>query len=79
MPSDSSEKIESEVRLKIAIIGFGNFGQFLAKTIVKQGHHVLAYSRSDYSRAAAEIGVRFFSDADDLCEEHPEVSSLIFK
>ncbi|KAJ8449878.1 hypothetical protein Cgig2_029240 [Carnegiea gigantea] len=76
MPSDSSEKIGSDVKLKIAIIGFGNFGQFLAKTIVKQGHHVLAYSRSDYSRAAADIGVRFFSDADDLCEEHPEVILL---
>lgn len=64
------------VKLKIAIVGFGNFGQFLAKEIVKQGHTVLAYSRSDYSRAAAEIGAQFFSDADDLCEEHPEVILL---
>lgn len=73
---NSDEKCASEVKLKIAIIGFGNFGQFLAKTMVKQGHDVLAYSRSDYSRAAGEIGVRFFSDADDLCEEHPEVILL---
>ncbi|KAL2929764.1 Arogenate dehydrogenase 2 chloroplastic [Bienertia sinuspersici] len=65
-----------DVKLKIAVIGFGNFGQFLAKTIVKQGHRVLAYSRSDYSRAAKEIGVEYFSDADDLCEEHPEVILL---
>ncbi|KNA06623.1 hypothetical protein SOVF_179330 [Spinacia oleracea] len=65
-----------DIKLKIAIIGFGNFGQFLAKTITKQGHRVLAYSRSDYSRAAKEIGVEYFSDADDLCEEHPEVILL---
>ncbi|CAO2841164.1 unnamed protein product [Amaranthus hypochondriacus] len=65
-----------DAKLKIAIIGFGNFGQFLAKTIVKQGHRVLAYSRSDYSRAAKDIGVEYFNDADDLCEEHPEVILL---
>nr|QOY59747.1 arogenate dehydrogenase 2 [Amaranthus tricolor] len=65
-----------DAKLKIAIIGFGNFGQFLAKTIVKQGHRVLAYSRSDYSRAAKDISVEYFSDPDDLCEEHPEVILL---
>lgn len=63
-------------KLKIAIIGFGNFGQFLAKTMVKQGHTVLAYSRSDYSNVAKELGVSYFSDADDLCEEHPDVVLL---
>ncbi|QHN86782.1 Arogenate dehydrogenase 1 [Arachis hypogaea] len=45
-PSDDNTK------LKIAIVGFGNFGQFLAKTIVSQAHGVLAYSRSDYSNVA---------------------------
>lgn len=70
------DPIVRDSKLKIAIIGFGNFGQFLAKTIVKQGHRVLAYSRSDYSRAAKEIGVEYFNDADDLCEEHPEVILL---
>ncbi|XP_076921843.1 arogenate dehydrogenase 2, chloroplastic-like [Bidens hawaiensis] len=62
--------------LKIAIVGFGNFGQFLAKTLVRQGHDVLAYSRSDYSTQAADLGVRFFTNPDDLCEEHPEVILL---
>ncbi|XP_021741823.1 arogenate dehydrogenase 1, chloroplastic-like [Chenopodium quinoa] len=74
--SDPLEVANRDVKLKIAIIGFGNFGQFLAKTIAQQGHRVLAYSRSDYSRAAKEIGVEYFSDADDLCEEHPEVILL---
>ncbi|QHN86779.1 Arogenate dehydrogenase 2 [Arachis hypogaea] len=30
--------------LKIAIIGFSNFGQFLATALVRQGHTVLAHS-----------------------------------
>ncbi|KAJ7976710.1 Arogenate dehydrogenase [Quillaja saponaria] len=63
-------------KLKIAIIGFGNFGQFLAKAMVRQGHDVLAYSRSDYSDVVQELGIYCFSDADDLCEEHPEVILL---
>lgn len=65
--------LDKESRLKIGIIGFGNFGQFLAKTFVRQGHAVMAYSRSDYSEAAQSLGVSYFSDVDDLCEEHPEV------
>nr|AST14834.1 arogenate dehydrogenase alpha [Spergularia marina] len=63
-------------KLKIAVVGFGNFGQFLAREMVKQGHQVLAYSRSDYSKVAKEIGVQFFRDPDDLCEEHPQVVLL---
>lgn len=59
--------------LKIAIVGFGNFGQFLAKTIIRQGHKVLAYSRSDYYDVAQKMGVIYFSDVEALCEEHPEV------
>ncbi|KAJ9692757.1 hypothetical protein PVL29_011713 [Vitis rotundifolia] len=68
--------IKTPTSLKIAIIGFGNFGQFLAKTFVSQGHTVLAHSRSDYSDTAAKLGVSFFSDPHDLCEEHPEVVML---
>ncbi|KAF5482252.1 hypothetical protein F2P56_002837 [Juglans regia] len=71
-----SERFDDNLKLKIAIVGFGNFGQFLAKTIVRQGHTVLAYSRSDYSDRAKKLGVSYFSDADDLCEEHPEVILL---
>ncbi|XVE71529.1 hypothetical protein DITRI_Ditri10aG0158000 [Diplodiscus trichospermus] len=67
---------DGSLKLKIAIIGFGNFGQFLAKTFVRQGHSVLAYSRTDYAAVAQKLGVSFFSDADDLCEEHPDVILL---
>ncbi|KAL6012897.1 Arogenate dehydrogenase 2, chloroplastic [Asimina triloba] len=66
-------QFENSSKLKIAIVGFGNFGQFLAKTIAKQGHTILAHSRTDYSETAGKLGVTFFSDPDDLCEEHPDV------
>ncbi|XP_031478773.1 arogenate dehydrogenase 2, chloroplastic-like [Nymphaea colorata] len=69
-------ELERKSKLKIAVVGFGNFGQFIAKALVRQGHTVLAYSRSDYSSVAREMGVAFFSDAHDLCEEHPEVVLL---
>ncbi|KAB2611478.1 arogenate dehydrogenase 2 [Pyrus ussuriensis x Pyrus communis] len=62
--------------LKIAILGFGNFGQFLAKAFVGQGHTVLAQSRSDYTKAAQSLGVLFYTDPNDLCEQHPEVVIL---
>ncbi|KAK6236139.1 hypothetical protein QUC31_019897 [Theobroma cacao] len=71
-----SESIDDSSKLKIAIVGFGNFGQFLAKAFVRQGHSVLAYSRTDYCAVAQKLGVSFFSDADDLCEEHPDVILL---
>lgn len=71
-----SNCIDDHSKLKIAIVGFGNFGQFLAKTLIRQGHTVLAYSRSDYSDVAQKLGVSYFSDGDDLCEEHPEVILL---
>ncbi|XP_028807290.1 arogenate dehydrogenase 1, chloroplastic [Neltuma alba] len=71
--SNNSSQLDGNSKLKIAVIGFGNFGQFLAKTMVRQGHEVLAYSRTNYSDVAQELGVSYFNDADDLCEQHPEV------
>ncbi|KAF0903721.1 hypothetical protein E2562_029089 [Oryza meyeriana var. granulata] len=63
--------------LKIAVVGFGNYGQFLTRTLVRQGHTVLAHSRSDHSAAAAELGAFFFADPHDLCECHPDVVLLV--
>ena len=37
---------------------------------------VIATSRSPYHDIAAQIGVSYFTDADDFCEEHPEVVIL---
>lgn len=46
--------------LKIGIIGFGNFGQFLSKTMIKQGHSLRATSRSDHSEVCKELGIPFY-------------------
>lgn len=46
-------------RLKIGIVGFGKFGQFLAKTFVKD-HDVYCVNKGDESAAAKEIGCEFF-------------------
>nr|5T95_A Chain A, Prephenate dehydrogenase 1 [Glycine max]5T95_B Chain B, Prephenate dehydrogenase 1 [Glycine max] len=52
----------SSQSLKIGIVGFGNFGQFLAKTMIKQGHTLTATSRSDYSELCLQMGIHFFRD-----------------
>ena len=45
--------------LKIGIIGFGKFGQFLAKTFVKN-NDVYCINKGDMSAVAKEIGCEFF-------------------
>ena len=50
-----SEYLEKNSLLKIGIVGFGNFGQFLAKTLIKQGHTVLAHSRTDHREISQQI------------------------
>eukprot|EP00656_Telonema_subtile_P013871 TRINITY_DN17055_c0_g1_i4.p1 TRINITY_DN17055_c0_g1~~TRINITY_DN17055_c0_g1_i4.p1 ORF type:complete len:445 (+),score=95.22 TRINITY_DN17055_c0_g1_i4:118-1452(+) len=47
-------------RLSIAIVGFGNFGQFLARRFIKAGQIVQATDFiTDQSEAAAAMGVRY--------------------
>ncbi|GKY95548.1 hypothetical protein MPSEU_000516400 [Mayamaea pseudoterrestris] len=41
--------------LRIGIVGFGRFGQFIARTFAKYSH-VVVTSRSDYSKLAASMG-----------------------
>jgi len=36
----------------------------------------ISTSRSPYHDIAAQMGVAYFTDADDFCEEHPEVVIL---
>jgi len=50
-------------RLRIAIVGFGTFGQFLARRWVGRGHAVFAHSRGDYAKTAAGMGVAWVADA----------------
>ncbi|KAG5620094.1 hypothetical protein H5410_005312 [Solanum commersonii] len=71
LPSDYealvSNKYSQSDRLKIAIVGFGNF---LSKAFVSEGHLVSAYSRADYLHTANSLGVSFFQN---LCEQDPDV------
>ncbi|OIT37193.1 PREDICTED: arogenate dehydrogenase 2, chloroplastic-like [Nicotiana attenuata] len=72
----SSYSLSNSNKLKIAIIGFGNFGQFIAKAFIQQGHIVLAHSRTDYSLIAKSLNVNFFKDPHDICEQHPDIVVL---
>lgn len=54
-------------KLKIGIIGFGKFGQFLASMFKQQGHEVLGMDKHDRSSAAEMGGVEFYSNFD--CNE----------
>ncbi|KAK9863375.1 hypothetical protein WJX84_001101, partial [Apatococcus fuscideae] len=74
--SRATSKIKESKQLTIGIVGFGTFGQFLAKRLVQHGHKVLATSRTNYQHEAAGLGVSFFRDPDDFCEEHPDVVIL---
>jgi arogenate dehydrogenase (NADP+) len=44
--------------LNIGIIGFGRFGQFIAKSFTKYGN-VVGTSRSDYTALAEDIGAKY--------------------
>ena len=81
VPSTSEDNHSSSnngvPKLKIGIVGFGTFGQFLAKRMRLQGHTVIATSRSArYLDLAQRMGVKYFQNVDDFCEEHPEVVVL---
>ena len=59
LPSDS----ESETPLKIGMIGFGTFGQFLAQRFTN-GHEVSCIDRVDRSAEARKLGVEYYQSFD---------------
>lgn len=63
-------------RMTIAVVGFGNFGQFLGKAFAKQGHRVIGCSRGDYAQAAGAIGCEYVRDANVLLDADPDVVVL---
>ncbi|KQK18154.1 arogenate dehydrogenase 2, chloroplastic [Brachypodium distachyon] len=69
----AADSAEAAPPLRVGIIGFGNFGQFIARGIQRQGHAVLATSRSDYSAYCSAQGIRYFRSLEALCEEQPNV------
>jgi prephenate dehydrogenase len=63
--------------LKIGIVGFGRFGQFIARTFAKHGT-VVVMSRSDYSDVANAMGVTYVPmyDPDPFLEKDLDVIIL---
>ena len=45
--------------LRIGVIGFGRFGQFIARAFANHGHQVVVTSRSDYTEIANAMGVQY--------------------
>ncbi|XP_058103364.1 arogenate dehydrogenase 2, chloroplastic-like [Magnolia sinica] len=70
--SIESSSTAHESPLTIGIVGFGNFGQFIVKVLKRQGHNVLATSRSDYSDYCQQHGIEYFRDVDGLCSQQPD-------
>ena len=60
-------------QLKILIVGFGTFGQFIAKTFVQLGHRVIGQSRGDYFSDAQAIGAEYTQKVDDAMSCDPDV------
>ena len=58
------KKLLASRRLRIGIVGFGPFGQFLAKTFVIN-NDVVAASRSDHSARAFELGASAYVSLSD--------------
>ncbi|KAH0661835.1 hypothetical protein KY290_030015 [Solanum tuberosum] len=73
MSSSSSSSSSQPKTLRIGIIGFGPFAQFLAKTMMKQGHFIRVTSRSDYSELCTNLGILFFRDMGAFLESDNEV------
>ena len=55
-------------------VGFGTFGQFLAKKFAAHNHTVIASSRTDYTELAAAMGVIYCKTADQAIREVRYVS-----
>lgn len=60
----------------IGIIGFGPFAQFLARTMIKQGHALIATSRSDHSLLCSRLGIPFYKEFDEFFASGSEVIVL---
>lgn len=60
--------------LSIGVVGFGRFGQFIAKTFTKYGR-VVVTSRSDYTEIADSMGAKYvpLSDPGRFLEEDLDV------
>ena len=58
--------------LTMGIIGFGRFGQFIARTFQKYGR-VIVTSRTDYTALASSMGITYLSDPADFVAQKLDV------
>mmetsp|Transcript_10306 Transcript_10306/g.13633 ORF Transcript_10306/g.13633 Transcript_10306/m.13633 type:complete len:437 (+) Transcript_10306:243-1553(+) len=63
--------------LRIGIVGFGRFGQFIAKAFRKHGHAVIVTSRSNYTPEAQSIGAIFVDNLHDFFNQHEQHLDVI--
>lgn len=63
--------------LKIGVVGFGRFGQFIAKTLGRHGS-IFVTSRSDYTDVADDMGAEYvpLSDPDAFLDKNLDVIIL---
>ena len=61
--------------MKIGILGFGRFGQFLGETISKN-HQVIAYSRSNYSDIAKQMNIEFYQSLSVFLQQEIDIIIL---
>ena len=59
--------------LNVGIIGFGRFGQFIAKKMVNYGFNIYATNRTNYSHIANKIGVNFIEDNFEKLEKKLDI------
>eukprot|EP00928_Gymnodinium_smaydae_P019380 TRINITY_DN17424_c0_g3_i1.p1 TRINITY_DN17424_c0_g3~~TRINITY_DN17424_c0_g3_i1.p1 ORF type:complete len:355 (-),score=72.96 TRINITY_DN17424_c0_g3_i1:209-1273(-) len=69
----AKQKVKQARQLKILIVGFGTFGQFIGKTFVQLGHRVIGQSRGDYGEAARSIGAEYTRDTSEAMAYDPDV------
>jgi len=63
--------------LKIGVVGFGRFGQFIARTFSKHGE-VIVTSRSDYTDIANAIGVKYIPLSDPASFINEDLDVIVF-
>lgn len=65
--SDSHKNaVSASATFRIGIMGFGTFGQFLARRFVHCGFEVVGCSRSDHSKTAKALGCEYVSNLKEL-------------
>jgi exosome complex component RRP43 len=65
--------VHTPAPLRVGILGFGLFGQFLGKAMAEYGFEVFACSRSDYTELAAGMGVTYVNDLKEFSSKGLDV------